>query len=414
MDRVVNEPQVLAVVLARGGSQGIPRKNLQTLAGHPLVAWSIASARAARSVTRVIASTDDEEIAEVCRRYGAEVPFMRPPAIAAADTPDLPVFQHALAWLDEHERYRPEIVVQLRPTSPLRPRGLIDRAVSTLRADDQTDSVRGVTPAGQNPFKMWRPDASGHLSPLMQGEFAEPYNMPRQQLPPVFWQTGHIDAIWSRTIREQSSLTGRRVRPVTIEPKYCVDIDTPRDLLLASWVLSRGDVDVDRPRGRDWPVRLGLLVFDFDGVMTDNRVWVSEDGRESVACDRGDGMGLAMLSRAGFNVVVLSTEVNPVVAARCRKLKLPYVHGLAEKSTALAAAAAERGVPLSEVVYVGNDVNDLTCMRAAGFALVPADAHPDAAEVADAVLLRAGGRGAVREVCDEVLRRYGAASVTNR
>jgi YrbI family 3-deoxy-D-manno-octulosonate 8-phosphate phosphatase len=410
---MVNETRVLALVLARGGSQGIPRKNLQLLAGHPLVAWSIASARAAQSVTRVIASTDDEEIAAVCRRFGADVPFMRPSSIAAADTPDLPVFQHALAWLAEHERYRPDIVVQLRPTSPLRPRGLIDHAVSVLRADDQADCVRGVTPAGQNPYKMWRSDATGYLSPLMQGEFAEPYNMPRQQLPSVFWQTGHIDAIWSRTILERSSLTGNRVRPVTIESKYCVDIDTQRDLQLASWVLSHGGVDVDRPRGREWPQRLGLLVLDFDGVVTDNRVWVSEDGHESVACDRGDGMGLAMLRRAGFEVIVLSTEVNPVVAARCRKLDLPYVHGLADKEAALTAAAAERGVPLADVAYVGNDVNDVTCMRAAGFSLAPADAHPEAAAVADLMLDHAGGRGAVREVCDEILRRYGATRVTN-
>ena len=132
MDRVVNRPEVLAIVQARGGSKGLPRKNLRLLRGHPLVAYSIASGLAARSITRVIMSTDDEEIAEVARQYGAEVPFMRPAELADDDTPDFPLFEHALAWLAEHEDYRPETVVQLRPTTPLRPRGMLDEAVRHL------------------------------------------------------------------------------------------------------------------------------------------------------------------------------------------------------------------------------------------------------------------------------------------
>lgn len=409
---MVSRNSVLAVIPARGGSRGIPKKNLQMLDGHPLIAYSIASARAAQSISRLIVSTENEEIAQVCREYGAEVPFVRPSELALDDTPDLPVFQHALAWLESEERYRPDVIVQLRPTSPLRGRGLIDRAVGLLLGDAEADCVRSVTPAGQNPYKMWRPGPGAYLSALLQGEFPEPYNTPRQKLPTVYWQTGHIDVIRRQTIVNQSSLTGRRVLPAVVEARYCVDIDTPRDLALAAWALSQDDVDIDRPgtpaprRRREWPSRVGLLVLDFDGVLTDDRVWVRDDGHEAVACHRGDGMGLAWLRRAGYKVLVLSTETNPVVTARCKKLELTCIQGLADKASSLRKAAEEQHFPLSEVVYVGNDVNDIECMKIAGFAVAPADADRAVAAEADLQLRRRGGLGAVRELCDEILNRY--------
>src|SRR5512147_323733 len=112
----MTKPEVLAIIPARGGSKGIPRKNIKEFAGHPLIAYSIAAGLQAQAVTRVIVSTDDDEIASVALRYGAEVPFMRPSELAEDTTADLPVFQHALAWLEEREGYRPLMVVQLRPT----------------------------------------------------------------------------------------------------------------------------------------------------------------------------------------------------------------------------------------------------------------------------------------------------------
>src|SRR3989337_3169724 len=120
MDCLVNNLNVLALIPARGGSKSIPQKNIRSFAGHPLIAYSIVAGLAAQTVNRVIVSTDDEEIATVARHYGAEVPFLRPAELAQDGTPDLPVFQHALYWLEENEGYQVEIVVQLRPTSPFR------------------------------------------------------------------------------------------------------------------------------------------------------------------------------------------------------------------------------------------------------------------------------------------------------
>ena len=201
---MVDRPEVLAIVQARGGSKGLPRKNVLPLGGHPLVAYSIASGLASESITRLIVSTDDDEIAAVAKRYGAEIPFRRPADLAADDTPDYPLFVHALDWLEREENYRPDVVVQLRPTTPLRPHGLLDEAVRMLLNDPRADCVRGVTVPKQTPYKMWRDAADGYLAPLMNTDFPEPYNMPRQKLPAAYWQTGHVDAIRTSTIRQQA------------------------------------------------------------------------------------------------------------------------------------------------------------------------------------------------------------------
>lgn len=400
--------EVLALIPARGGSKSIPRKNIKPFLGYPLLAYSIAAGLQAETVTRVVVSTDDEEIAAVARAYGAEVPFLRPAHLAQDATPDLPVFVHALRWLAEREGFRPEVVVQLRPTTPVRPPGMVDEAVRLLLSRPEADSLRGVVPSGQNPYKMWRIAPDGTLRPLLTLEgVAEPYNAPRQSLPPTYWQTGHIDAIRTRTILEKGSMSGQVILPLVLDPAYTVDLDTPLDWLRAeSLVRALGLPMVwpGKPK-RPWPQRVRLLVLDFDGTLTDNRVWVDETGREAVAAHRGDGMGIALVRRAGVEVVILSTERNPVVTARARKLGVPVFQGVEDKPALLRRLLAERGVPAEEVVYVGNDVNDVPCFPLVGFAAVPADAHPKAQRAADEVLRRRGGHGAVREVCDRILEQ---------
>ncbi len=238
---------ILAIVPARGGSKSVPRKNVRLLAGHPLVAYSIAAGLQARQVERVLVSTDDEEIAQAARRYGAEVPFLRPQALAQDDTPDLPVFQHALLWLEQAEGYRPEIVVQLRPTSPLRPPGCVDRGIDILRAHSEADSVRAVVVSGQNPYKMWRISAEGRLVPLLRDAGGEAYNTPRQLLPPTYWQTGQLDVVRTTTLREKNSMTGAIVLPLLMEPVYAIDIDGPQDHDRAEQLLGQGSVALVRP-----------------------------------------------------------------------------------------------------------------------------------------------------------------------
>ncbi len=239
---MISGSEVLALIPARGGSKSIPRKNILPLAGFPLIAYSIAAGLAAETITRVIVSTDDDEIAAIANRYGAETPFLRPAEYSQDNTPDLPVFRHGLQWLADHEDYRPEIVVQLRPTSPFRRVWHIDQAVCQLLDRPDADAVRTVCMPFQNPFKMWRIGADGLMQPLMETSFPEPYNMPRQLLPDVYWQTGYVDVAWADTILNKNSMTGDHILPLVIPPGDWIDIDSPDDWRRAERLLESGEL----------------------------------------------------------------------------------------------------------------------------------------------------------------------------
>ena len=223
---------VLAVVLGRGGSKGLPGKNVRPLAGHPLIAWSVAAGRAASSVDRVICTTDDTAIAAAARDAGAEIPFMRPAHLATDGATDLDVFSHVLETLAARGETLPELVVQLRPTTPFRDPAWIDAAVAMMRADPSISCVRSVAEAPHTPYKMWRV-AGDRLKPLLSLDgVAEPFNMPRQALPEVYWHTGQLDVIRVGTLLARS-MTGAEIAPLRVPAETAVDIDTLADFRLA-------------------------------------------------------------------------------------------------------------------------------------------------------------------------------------
>lgn len=245
---MVNGVEVLAIIPARGGSKSLPRKNIKLLHGIPLIAYAIAAGLQAKSVTRVIVSTDDREITEIARRFGAEVPFMRPSKLARDDTRDLPVFQHALTWLAEHENYKPDVVVQLRPTSPIRPTECVDKAVGILLDNKTVDSVRAVVPSGQNPYKMWHLDNKGNMHQLLKAPgIKEPYNAPRQGLPQTYWQTGHVDVIRWATIMNKGSMSGDHILPLILDSRCAIDIDKESDLSRAEWLMDHLELSIVLP-----------------------------------------------------------------------------------------------------------------------------------------------------------------------
>lgn len=405
---VNNRPEILAVIPARGGSKGIPRKNIKNFAGYPLIAYSIQAGLNSKYVTRTIVSTDDEEIAAVAREYGAEIPFLRPAEYAQDATLDFPVFENLLRMLKEMENYVPDLVIQLRPTSPIRPVNLVDDAIELILSDDEIDSVRGVVPSGQNPYKMWKVDpSSGYMSGLLKVEgIDEPYNSARQALPETYWQTGHIDVIRTSVITDKKSMSGKNIKPIFINPDFTVDIDKPSDWQKSEWLVRYGGLDMVVPgnKRRPLPGKVDLVVFDFDGVMTDDKVYVNQDGLEMVAANRRDGMGISLLRKAGMKMVVISSETNPVVQARCRKLNLQFIQGVESKPEILKNYLQENNINPENVIFVGNDINDVPCFSVVGCAVVVADAHPEALRQADIILNHYGGQGAVREICDLLLQ----------
>jgi len=247
----MKKPEVLALIPARGGSKSVPRKNLLNIAGKPLIAYSIGHAQACAHFTRTIVSTDDDEIADVSRRFGAEVPFRRPAEFASDTATDLQVFRHALLFLQE-QGYTPDLIVHLRPTGPVRRVELIDHAIGMMLRHPEADSLRAVGLAEQTPYKMWRIEGSYLRQALALPGFPESHSMPRQKLPAVYWQNGYVDIVRPRTVLELDSMVGQVVLPFVVEGKIH-ELDYPEQIpALAAAVLrwQRGEADPEEERHR--------------------------------------------------------------------------------------------------------------------------------------------------------------------
>ena len=233
-----NNQQILALIPARGGSKGIPKKNIKLLGGRPLIVWSIDAAKQSQLIDRVIVSTDSEEIAEIARAAGAEAPFLRPAEISQDLTPDTPVFEHALAWLKEHDNFAPDMIVHLRPTGPLRTAEEIDEAIEMLARDPEADSVRSVEDPPKPPFKMWEPEGK-YIKPFAELHGLKDFHtMPRQMLPKVYQTTADIGIMRTRTVLEKKSVIGDRVIPYVLK-RPTIDIDHPIDFEIAEMLLKR-------------------------------------------------------------------------------------------------------------------------------------------------------------------------------
>ncbi len=205
----------------------MPDKNILPLLGHPLIAYSIRASLACPLINRTIVSTDSESIAAIARQYGAEVPFMRPAELALDFSTDIEVFTHALQWLRDNEKYLPDTILHLRPTSPIRFLPDIEKCIRALQANPSADSLRAVTPSPITPFKMWWLKGDDlPMEPLLTAEnIKEPYNEPRQKLPQTYWQTGTLDMMRRQTLLDKKSMTGEFVLPYVIDNRYVADID---------------------------------------------------------------------------------------------------------------------------------------------------------------------------------------------
>lgn len=227
---------ILAIIPARGGSKGIPRKNIRNLAGKPLVAWTIETALKASCLNRVIVSTDDVEIARISKRYGADVPFLRPKKLANDTTPDILVYQHAIEWLEKNEMYRPEIIVWLRPTSPLRSCEDINGAVKKI-IDTDADCVRSVCKAKHHPYWIFRREENDQLVTFIDGINLTDY-FQRQLLPDAYFINGAVDVVKRTTIIKGDFNSGD-VRGFEMEIERSIDIDNEMDFLLSEIILQK-------------------------------------------------------------------------------------------------------------------------------------------------------------------------------
>jgi len=385
--------RTVAIIPARGGSRGIPGKNLRTVGGTSLIGRTVEAARRAPGIDLVVVTSDDPAIRAEAEAFGAQT-IHRPADISGDRASSEEALVHALSVLQERgEEFG--IVVFLQCTSPFtRP----DHVSALVRAFDVPGTESALLVSADHGF-LWRRTAAGQGEGVNHDETAP--RQRRQDMAPQFRENGAGYAVRvAAFLRERH----RFVAPVALVETDLpiVEIDTPGDLDVVRAIAgSRHDA---LPAPADTLRAIRLLVTDFDGVHTDDCVYVDETGGEAVRCSRRDGMGVSLLAKAGVPTMILSKEVNPVVAGRARKLRIDVIQGVDDKLAILGEWLKTRGLSFGDIAFVGNDVNDLECLRAARLAFVPRDAHPSVLSQGFSVLSRGGGSGAVREVCDMLVR----------
>lgn len=233
MNKVKTMPIVLGIITARSGSKGIPKKNIQSLAGKPLIVWTLEAALNSSSITRVIVSTDDKHIAKISRNCGAEVPFMRPRKLAQDNSPHIDVIIHAIRWLEENENWYSDYIMLLQPTSPLRTEKDIDTSIK-LALKWNADSIISVNKAASHPYFVRKITKKGILVDFI--ERPKGY-LPRQSLPEAFQENGAIYLVRRDVILKKKTWYTNRTFPYLMEKERSLDIDTPWDIYLANLIM---------------------------------------------------------------------------------------------------------------------------------------------------------------------------------
>ncbi len=386
--RYATNMATFALIPARGGSKGIPRKNLQLVGGRPLVVHSIAHARACAAIDRVFVSTDDDEIARVSAAAGAEI-IVRPPHLAGDTASTESAMQHAVdTWRTTGSP--PDAIVLLQATSPFRSAGQLDGALAEFKRSG-CDSLLSV--ARFHGF-VWRTSATG-ARPFTYEPTARPR---RQDIRDIVLETGSFYITRRELFERDGARLGGNIVTWEVPSNDALDIDEPSDLLRARAEARRRGMMGELPLGGiEW------LVLDVDGTLTDGAMYYGESGDELKRFCTRDGHGIARFRANGGRVAFITGESSRAVARRAEKLAVDHVVlGCRDKAAAIVDLCRRFRVAPSAVVAMGDDINDLPMVgRVAAFA-APADAHPDVLAVADWIAERPGGDGAVRELLDLV------------
>ena len=378
--------EVVAIIPARGGSKGVVRKNLRRVGGIPLVARAVDAASRCAAVDRVVVTTDDAEIAAVAAEWGAEI-VERPGDLSGDEASSESALLHALDVLDSRH-VEVGVVAFLQATSPFIDVDALTGAVQLVRSRRRDSVFSAVETYGF----LWEKGAGGAAEAVNHDIDVRPR---RQDRAPHYLETGGFYVVRAAGFRASRHRFFGSVGIAEVPARTALEVDSADELEIARALAPL----VDRPE----PVTVDAVVTDFDGVHTDDTARLDQDGVEAVTVSRSDGMGVSLLRAAGIPFLILSTETNPVVSMRARKLGVDARQAQPDKAAALCEWAAAKGVPLSRVAYLGNDVNDLPCLDIVGWPVAVPDAHPLVLAAARVVLDRRGGEGAVRDLAERVL-----------
>ncbi len=381
-----NTPWVTAIIPARGGSKSIPQKNLVGFCGKPLITWSIEQALRSQHINEVYVTTDDKAIGKVSKQYGAKI-IWRPKELATDTSSSEEALLHAMSEIEKKQGI--DIVVFLQATSPLREGDDIDKAIRKFISEG-ADSL--FSAAILEDFCVWQ-DQNGGLESLT---YDYKNRGRRQERNPYYLENGSIYIFKPQIIKERNNRLGGKIVFCSMPVWQSYEIDTYKDIEICE-VFMRNRI-LKKEAFAAGQKNIQLIVYDFDGVLTDNRVILREDGMESVVVNRSDGLAIAIIKNLGIPQIILTTETNKVVEARTKKLGIPVFRNTKNKKEFLINYCKTKKTSVRNVVYIGNDINDLEVMKIVGYPVCPSDAQEEIKAVAKLMLDATGGAGVVREL----------------
>lgn len=237
MDKSIVTGETMAIIPARGGSKGVPHKNIKLLGGFPLIAYTIVACKLSKEINRVVVSTDDKEIANIAMEYGAEVPFFRPAELAADNSGDIEFVNHAINWFTEHGGKLPEFFVHMRPTTPLRENVVIDRAIKQLKQDESATSLRSAHEASESPYKWFVKNEFNYFHSISEGITNDAANNGRQEFPTVYIPDGYVDVLRTDYIIKNKLLHGDKM--LSFVSPNCNEVDTESDFKLLEYQIEK-------------------------------------------------------------------------------------------------------------------------------------------------------------------------------
>lgn len=376
-----------AIIPARGGSKGIPAKNVQNIAGRPLIEHCIHAALGSKLIDRIAVSTDDPMIAQVAKKAGVEI-IWRPSDLSGDNASSEAALLHVIMhW--KKQSYDPEYLVFLQCTSPMTRAEDLDGLIQHVIKEKADSSFTGTA----NHRYLWSEQSDGNWHGINHNKTIRERRQDRRK---EIVENGAAYCMkLSGFLHSKHRFFGRTVCWELPESHF-IELDEPVDLVTAEVLLREASKSTAIER---LPEFTEAIVFDFDGVFTRNTVYLSETGEESIRCSRGDGMAISrFIKHHNIRLLVLSTEKNPVVKKRCDKLGLDCIYGASPKEDVLKKWLEENGVNPMNVTFVGNDYNDIESMKLVGCSVAVADALPTVKSHAHIVLRCRGGDGAVREL----------------
>lgn len=386
----------VAIIPARGGSKGIPKKNLKIIGGKPLIAHSILAAINSNTVDKTYVSTDDDEIAQVSKEYGASV-ILRPKRISGDNASSESALLHALQFIESLEQINPKLLLFLQCTSPLTKSEDIDNCVNTLLIN-AADTAFSAT----NFYHfIWKKNPKGNVVGINHNKKGR---ILRQNQDKQYLENGAIYVMKAKGFKKYKHRFFGKTAVYEMPLGRSFEIDDPIDIYISECLFRYDSIQSNLEK---LPNKITGIAFDFDGVFTNNKVLTIQNGYEAVLSDRSDGMGIELLNNMKLPMIVISSEKNNVAIHRCKKLNIRIEHGIKNKVELLNDWIKENNINQKGLIYVGNDINDIECMKFASCGICVADSHEDVKKYADIIIDQAGGNGAIREISDLIRKKIG-------